>query len=137
MLSLQKANHLAPDCYFKNATCNYCKLQGDLECVYREKKSKALLKTAEIISVCDGTNASNNFCRLPKLQIPVYINFQEFRMELDTATGGNFNSQEVWKKLGKPDLEKVWKKSSLPISICKSAFTARFRNFCHSNYSGS
>ena len=44
--------------------------------------------------------------RVPKLQIPVYNNSQEVCMELNTATGGNFLSQQVWKKLGKPDLQK-------------------------------
>ena len=59
---------------------------------------------AKIISVCNAKNASDNFCKVPKLQISVYINSHEVRMELDTATGGNFLSQEVWKKLGKSDL---------------------------------
>ena len=85
-----KAGYLAPDCYFKNATCNYCKLQGHLESVCRKKKSKTPTKVAKIISVCNATNAANNFCRVPKLQIPVYINSQEVRMELDTATEGSF-----------------------------------------------
>ena len=100
----EKAGHLAPDCYFKNATCNYCKLQGHLESVCPKKKSKASIKTAKFIFVCNATDASDNFCRVPKLQIPVYINSQEVRMELDTATGRNCFSQEVWKKLGKSDL---------------------------------
>ena len=85
-----KAGYLALDCYFKNATCNYCKLQGYLESVCRKKKSKTPTKTAKIISVCNATNAVDNFCRVPKLQILLYINSQEVRMELDTAIGGNF-----------------------------------------------
>ena len=46
-------------------------------------------------------------------------------MELDSATGGKFFSQQVWKKLGKNT------------SICQHAFTDRFRNVCCTNLSGS
>ena len=101
-----KADYLAPDCHFKNAACDYCKLEGHLESVFRKTKSKVPIKTARITYVCNATIASDNFCRVPKLQIPVYINSQEVRMELDTTTGGIFLSQEVWKKLGKPELQK-------------------------------
>ena len=41
-----------------------------------------------------------------KLQLPVCINSQQVCMELDTATGGNFLSKEVWNQLGRPDLRK-------------------------------
>ena len=73
---------------------------------FAEKEKQTPIKTAKIISFCNATNALDNFCRVPKLPIPIYINSQEVRIELDTATGGNFLSQEVWKKLGKPDLQK-------------------------------
>ena len=35
-----KVCHLAPDCYFKNTTCNYCKLRGHLESVSGQRKLK-------------------------------------------------------------------------------------------------
>ena len=88
-------------CYFKNATCNYCKLQGHLN-LFAGKEKQNVNKNGKFISVC---NASYNFCRVTKLQISVYINSQQVCMELDTATGGNFLSQKVLNKLGKPDLQ--------------------------------
>ena len=69
-----KAGHLAPDCYFKNATCNYCKLEVIWNLFAGKRKAKRQKKTAKIISVCNAINASDYFCRVPKLQIPVYIN---------------------------------------------------------------
>ena len=100
-----KVGHIAPDCHFKNAICNYCKLQGHLESVCRKKKNKISTKSVKSIYACNVTNASNNFCRVPKLQVPVYINSQQVCFELDTATGGNFLSEEAWIQLGKPDLQ--------------------------------
>ena len=82
-----KAGHLAPDCYFKNATCNYYKLQGHLESVCRKKKAKRQPKTAKMISVCNATNASDNFCRVPILQIPVLHQFSRGSYEIGHCNG--------------------------------------------------
>nr|KAG5696632.1 hypothetical protein BaRGS_034093 [Batillaria attramentaria] len=42
-----------------------------------------------------------------RLDVPVTIQDQQFTMELDTATTGNFVSVPVWKQLGKPKLDDV------------------------------
>ena len=117
-----KAGH---HCYIKNATCNYCKLPGHLNSVCRNKKSKAPIKMARIISVYNATNVSDrrcrvcsdnvsdNFCAVLKLQILVYINSQEVRMKLDTAAKGNF-FREMSEKVGQTRSSKVLS----TISIC-------------------
>ena len=38
--SCEKGRHLALDCYFMNATCNYCKLQVYLESIFRKKTKR-------------------------------------------------------------------------------------------------
>ena len=47
------------------------------------------------------------FSRVPRLPVPVYIRFTCFRMGLDTAAGGNFIPEEIWKELGVPELQET------------------------------
>ena len=43
---------------------------------------------------------------LAKLEVPLEIQGQTCKMELDTATNGNFISKQTWKHLGSPELQK-------------------------------
>ena len=127
-----KAGHLAPDCYFKKATCNYCKLQGYLESVSRKKKSKVPIKTAKIISVCNATNASDNFLQSSQVANSSLHQFLRGLYEIGHCNGRQFSFTRSLKKVGQTGFSKVLPK----ISIGKQAFTAGFGNVCRTNYSG-
>ena len=56
------------------------------------------------IKTCAISNTSDDICRVPRLWLPVYIRSSCPQMELDTATGGNFISEEICEEIGKPEL---------------------------------
>nr|KAG5699460.1 hypothetical protein BaRGS_016306 [Batillaria attramentaria] len=109
-------SHRATDCYYKDSKCNYCQKIGHLEAVYRKKlhqqqqggrqSAKSSVKSitkAELVKAILGEVPQDT----PRLDVPVTIQDQQFTMELDTATTGNFVSVPVWKQLGKPKLDDV------------------------------
>nr|KAG5691193.1 hypothetical protein BaRGS_010129 [Batillaria attramentaria] len=108
--------HRATDCYYKDSKCNYCQKIGHLEAVCRKKlhqqqqggrqSAKSSVKSitkAELVKAILGEVPQDT----PRLDVPVTIQDQQFTMELDTATTGNFVSVPVWKQLGKPKLDDV------------------------------
>nr|KAG5692412.1 hypothetical protein BaRGS_032465 [Batillaria attramentaria] len=54
-----------------------------------------------------SNSTTSNSAKCYRLDVPVTIQDQQFTMELDTATTGNFVSVPVWKQLGKPKLDDV------------------------------
>nr|KAG5701139.1 hypothetical protein BaRGS_002615 [Batillaria attramentaria] len=54
-----------------------------------------------------SNSTTSNSVKCYRLDVPVTIQDQQFTMELDTATTGNFVSVPVWKQLGKPKLDDV------------------------------
>lgn len=106
-------NHLAKDCRFKNATCNFCKKIGHIEkaCISkakRPKKSPVKIISQELVNAVDG-----EYDALPKTEVQVEINGHNHVMEIDTGTNGNFVTQDFWKKIGKPKLQKpTWRYES-------------------------
>nr|KAG5699654.1 hypothetical protein BaRGS_005102 [Batillaria attramentaria] len=108
--------HKATDCFYKDSKCNYCQKTGHLEAVCRKKlhqqqqggrqSAKSSVKSitkAELVKAILGEVPQDT----PRLDVPVTIQDQQFTMELDTATTGNFVSVPVWKQLGKPKLDDV------------------------------
>nr|KAG5710284.1 hypothetical protein BaRGS_009000 [Batillaria attramentaria] len=108
--------HKATDCYYKDSKCNYCQKTGHLEAVCRKKlhqqqqggrhPAKSSVKSitkVELVKAILGEVPQDT----PRLDVPVTIQDQQFTMELDTATTGNFVSVPVWKQLGKPKLDDV------------------------------
>nr|KAG5691630.1 hypothetical protein BaRGS_023801 [Batillaria attramentaria] len=108
--------HKATDCFYKDSKCNFCQKIGHLEAVCRKKlhqqqqggrqSAKSSVKSitkAELVKAILGEVPQDT----PRLDVPVTIQDQQFTMELDTATTGNFVSVPVWKQLGKPKLDDV------------------------------
>ena len=104
--------HKAADCPYKEAKCHFCDKKGHLEAVCRKKHkrrdshSQASVKQitkADLVKAILGEGSQDT----PKLNVPVTIQDQQFTMELDTATTGNFVSLPVWRQLGKPRLDDV------------------------------
>nr|KAG5704696.1 hypothetical protein BaRGS_025338 [Batillaria attramentaria] len=109
-------SHKATDCFYKESKCNFCQKIGHLEAVCRKKlhqqqpggrhPAKSPVKSitkAELVKAILGEVPQDT----PRLDVPVTIQDQQFTMELDTATTGNFVSVPVWKQLGKPKLDDV------------------------------
>ena len=102
--------HKHTDCPYKDATCHFCDKKGHLQAVCRKKQRdqrphpsvKKITKT-ELVKAILGESTQD----IPSLDVPVTIHDQQFKMELDTATTGNFVSRSVWKQLGKPKLQDV------------------------------
>ena len=97
-------NHKAPNCRFKDSTCNFCGVKGHLQKVCRKQqqaapddKPKKQVRTLHALQA----NADS----MPKLEVPLKIQNSLLLMEIDTATTGNFISKRYWEELGSPKLE--------------------------------
>nr|KAG5685903.1 hypothetical protein BaRGS_033664 [Batillaria attramentaria] len=82
------------------------------ETVYGSKprpvnKVKANNKGGQPKNHQQSNSTTSNSAKCYRLDVPVTIQDQQFTMELDTATTGNFVSMPVWKQLGKPKLDDV------------------------------
>nr|KAG5699085.1 hypothetical protein BaRGS_017768 [Batillaria attramentaria] len=80
------------------------------ETVYGSKprpvnKVKANNKGGQPKNHQQSNSTTSNSAKCYRLDVPVTIQDQQFTMELDTATTGNFVSVPVWKQLGKPKLD--------------------------------
>jgi hypothetical protein len=105
--------HKATECPYKEAKCHFCDKIGHLEAVCRKKqyqqqknphkKTVKRITKAELVKAILGEVPEDT----PKLDVQISIQDRMFKMELDTATTGNFVSQSVWKQLGKPKLDDV------------------------------
>ena len=82
-------------------TCRYCNIVGHLEIVCRKKAKVTAQRNVQCILV---NNLLNFIDRSPKVECTVSINSQSVRLELDTATSGNFMSTHVWSESGEPEL---------------------------------
>ena len=98
-----KKGHIANDCKYKSAKCNFCDITGHLEAACRKKQtsevkriSKEEIKKVKVLS---------NDKKLPKLEAEIEINGKAFNFELDTGACANFITEEFWRKIGKPKLQ--------------------------------
>lgn len=99
------SNHVAPDCRFKDAVCNFCKITGHLEKVCRKKAQRATgTRSVKAIDAEQVNSITNGVTSVPKLEIDIMLNNTKVTVELDTATAGNFLSFQEWERLGKPKL---------------------------------
>ena len=75
-------------------------------------------------------SVSSKEATLPKLEVPLFIEEMEQKVELDTGCSENFLTEECWKRLGKPSLPKPKEKfmsasrHQLPVTYC---FTVKTR----------
>ena len=95
-----KKDHLARDCRFKNAVCNFCKCKGHLQLVCKKKKQQKLeVKYVVINSIFDKAAA-----KVPKLEVPIQTIHKTRTLELDTTATVSFLSASMWEQLERPKL---------------------------------
>ena len=106
-----KSNHLASECKFKTATCNFCKKTGHLQVVCQKKKSQESSKTNEIVKqICIVKNVTIESHIHKNKNVPkktIIIEDTPVEMILDTGSPANFISEEVWQRLGRPKLQEA------------------------------
>ena len=97
-----KSNHMAKECNTKLLECNFCHKKGHVEAVCF-KKERQSTRTQPVKNITlHAVNIPEDYA--PKLEVPIDINGVSCVMEMDTATTGNFISQQQWEALGKPSL---------------------------------
>ncbi len=104
-----KQNHLANVCWFKTASCNFCNKTGHLEAVCRKKATAACKPSVKRIcqhQLIKAVSCNKGKLHMHNLERTIKIGGVNHTVELDTATLGNFVTEEFWKKLGKPALTK-------------------------------
>ena len=95
-----KTNHVAPDCRFKDAVCNFAN-------VCRKKTQQSTTSPVKAIDVQEVNSIANGVTSVPKLEVVIAVNDTKVTVELDTATAANFLSLQEWQRLGKPQLCKT------------------------------
>ena len=99
-----KTNQVAPDCRFKDAVCDFCKITGHLQKVCRKKTQQFTTSPVMAIDVQEVNSIANGVTSVPKLEVVIAENDTKVTVELDTATAANFLSLQEWQRLGKPQL---------------------------------
>ena len=107
--------HDPSDCYYRESTCNYCKIKGHIETACKKKKRSTQTGskkpgTSQTGSKKSGTKAihqipKGTLDKMPELQLPVKLNATcTVDFEIDTGAGDNFLGRQTWRCLGQPDL---------------------------------
>ena len=115
-----KMGHDPSDCYYRESTCNYCKIKGHIETAYKKKKRSTQTGskkpgTSQTESKKSGTKKSGTKAihqipkgtldKIPELQLPVKLNgTHTVDFEIDTGAGDNFLGRQTWRCLGQPNL---------------------------------
>ena len=100
-------NHVAPDCRFEDAVCNFCKITGHLEKVCRKKTQQCTTSPVKTINVQEVNSIVYGITSVPKLEVVIAVNDTKVTVELYTATAANLFSLQEWQRLGKPQLCKT------------------------------
>ena len=133
-----KTNHVSPDCRFKDAVCDFCKITGHLQKVCRKKAQQSTTSPVKAIDVQEVNSIANRVTSVPKLEVVIAVNDTKVTAELDSATTANFLSLQEWQRLGKPQLCKPQckfqsaSKHQLPVRRSFEATTS-YRN-CTTNF---
>ena len=85
--------------------CNFCGIKGHLAKVCRKKQSANAKTSTKPLNFIHEVKAVSEQS-LAKLEVPLKIQGQTWKMELDTATNGNFISTQTWTHLGSPELQR-------------------------------
>ena len=93
-----KTNHVAPDCRFKDAVYNFCKITSHLEKVCRKKAQQSTTSSVKAIHVQEVHSLANGVTSVPKLEVVIIVNDTKVTVEL--ATAANFLSFQEWQRLG-------------------------------------
>ena len=99
-----KSNHVAPDCCFKDAVGNFCKITGLLKKVCHKKTQQFTTSPVKAIDVQEVNSIANGVTSVPKLEVVIAVNATKMTVELDTSTTANFLSLHEWQRLGKLQL---------------------------------
>ena len=100
-LSCGKTNHARDDCFFRNATCMSCNLQGHISKVCRKKKDKGVNSISAKPLRTVNTVRSN-----APLRQPVILQSETVMFDVDTGACDSFISRKNWERIGKPTLRK-------------------------------
>ena len=96
--------HPRQKCKYREYTCNFCKRQGHLERVCRQRKDdKGTTKhVTTIFKLDDVRQSQSRKCTSPL--VPLQINGQQFCFELDTGSMMTIISTKDWEKIGSPSI---------------------------------
>jgi RNase H-like domain found in reverse transcriptase/Reverse transcriptase (RNA-dependent DNA polymerase)/Integrase zinc binding domain/Integrase core domain len=94
-------NHAPKDCPHKNSECHACHKRGHFAkfCRSSGKQSKQFPARKPV-------HAVHQVSRDRPIIVDVLINDRAHIMEMDTASGSSFISQDFWQRLGSPRLQK-------------------------------
>ena len=84
-----KTIHVASDCRFKDAVCNFCEVTGYLGKICR-KKAQQSTSPVKAIDVQEVNSTANGVTFVPKLEVVIAVNDTKVTVELNTATAANF-----------------------------------------------
>ena len=102
--------HLRSNCKFRDYTCNYCKKNGHLEKVCRQKKNEQL-STKHITTISKLNCSKSSISTIPALNsscmISLEVNGNPLTFEIDTGSSHTIISKLDWHRLQSPPLSSL------------------------------
>ena len=114
-----KKGHKANDCRLLDSVYNFCNKKGHIGAACRKKaQERSKQEVKWIIPKVDKVHSvSSKEAILQKLEVPLFIEEMEQKVELDTGCSANFLTEECLKRLGKPSLAKPKENSCQQVDI--------------------